>query len=91
MELLIGLISGALGGMVAAWLAKTRSLGLILNSLAGIAGGGLGVHGQSLIGPGGLASRGVDLLSLAEQVAVGAAGGAALVVVLGLVTSPLRS
>ncbi|MEB8387194.1 hypothetical protein OO012_08150 [Rhodobacteraceae bacterium KMM 6894] len=90
MELLIGLMSGALGGTLVGGRGKSRSLGLFLNSLTGIAGGGLAVKVQTLLGPSGLASRGVDIISLAEQVATGAAGGAALVIVLGFATSPLR-
>jgi hypothetical protein len=91
MELLIGLISGAFGGILMGGRGKSLSLGRALNSLIGIAGGGLAIQAHTLLGPSGLASRGVDLGSLAQQIAIGAAGGAALVLVLGLATAPLRA
>ncbi|MCZ4352598.1 hypothetical protein O4H61_08735 [Roseovarius aestuarii] len=90
MELLIGLISGALGGVVSGALLKRLSLGLAPNSIIGIIGGGLSAHSAALLGPGGLSGRGVDVLTMTGQIATGATGGAALVIVLGLIKTKLR-
>ena len=42
MELIISLIAGALGGNAVGAVAKNLNLGVLLNSVAGIVGGGLG-------------------------------------------------
>ena len=42
MELIIQLISGAIGGNVAGGVMKQHSLGTVGNSIAGILGGGIG-------------------------------------------------
>ena len=47
-QLIIQLVSGAIGGNVAGGLLKNQSLGTLGNSIAGIVGGGLG--GQLLSG-----------------------------------------
>ena len=44
MELIISLLSGALGGNVAGALLKKFSLGTLWNSVVGILGGGLGAQ-----------------------------------------------
>lgn len=90
MELLIGLIAGACGGVVFAGLLKSRSLGLIPDTLCGIVGGGLMVQALALLGPGGMSARGVDAVTLSAQIAIGATGGAALLCALSLLASPLR-
>ena len=40
MELIIGLISGAVGGNVAGGVLKNLNQGTLINSLAGVVGGG---------------------------------------------------
>ena len=42
MELLVSLISGAVGGNVAGGLLKNLNQGPLINSISGIVGGGLG-------------------------------------------------
>ena len=89
MELLISLISGAIGGNVAAGLLKNLNLGLLVNSLAGIVGGGLGGQVFTWAGFGGLAQSAtpngaLDPTALTSQIAAGALGGAALLLALGM-------
>jgi len=50
LPLIIQLISGAAGGNVAVALMKNLSLGTLGNSIAGVAGGGIGGQLLSLIG-----------------------------------------
>jgi len=50
MELLIGLISGAVGGNVAGGVLKNLNQGTLVNSIAGIVGGGLGGWHLGMIG-----------------------------------------
>ena len=42
MELLIGFISGAVGGNVAGGVSKNLNQGTLINSISGIVGGGIG-------------------------------------------------
>ncbi len=77
MELIISLLSGALGGNVAGALLKKFSLGTLWNSVAGILGGGLG--GQLL------GSLGLDLGGIIGSVASGSVGGGVLMVIIGLI------
>ena len=52
LPLIIQLVSGAVGGNVAGSLFKNLSLGTLWNSVAGIAGGGLGGTILSMLGMG---------------------------------------
>ena len=52
MELIISLISGAVGGNLAGGLMKNLSLGTLWNSIAGIAGGGIGGSLLGMLGLG---------------------------------------
>ncbi|MGI9486036.1 MAG: hypothetical protein ACR2RF_09195 [Geminicoccaceae bacterium] len=88
MELIISLISGAIGGNVAGALLKNFSLGTLLNAVVGIVGGGLGGH---LLGVGGApmmgAEGGLDIGALIGNVVGSGAGGGILMVVIGLIKS----
>ena len=86
-SLLIQLASGALGGNAAGALFKNLSLGTLWNSVAGVAGGGLGgmILNQVLhLGP---AAGGMDIGSILTQVAGGGLGGGGLMALIGLLRS----
>ena len=88
-QLIIQLISGAVGGNVAGALLKQFNLGLLWNSVAGILGGGIG--GQILsnvlgVGAGG----GMDITSIISQVAGGGIGGAILLVIVGIIKKAMN-
>jgi len=74
-SLLMSLVPGILGGNIAGALMKKYSLGLLGNSVAGVAGGGIG---GSLIGN--LVGGG-----LVGNIAGGGVGGGVLMVVIGLI------
>ncbi len=85
-QLIIQLISGAVGGNIAGAAMKKQSLGTLGNSIAGLVGGGLG--GQilgALMGGAGDAGAGIDLGSIISDVAGGGVGGAVVLVVVGLI------
>lgn len=88
MPLIIQLASGAVGGNLAGALLKKQSLGTLWNSIAGIAGGGLG--GQ-LLGLLGIAtSGGMDISGILSNVAGGGVGGGALMAIIGLIRSATK-
>ena len=69
MELIIGLLSGAVGGNVAGKLLGKIDQGTLINSISGIVGGGLGGTVLSMLGAGGMAEGGMDLMGIIGQVA----------------------
>lgn len=89
MELLVNLLSGALGGDLARGLRQDGP-GFLLGSALGVIGGGLSGMALSRSELGGLAhapataAGGIDPVALGVQVAVAGMGGAILVVVCGL-------
>ena len=94
MGILVGLISGAVGGNAAGGLLKGLSLGALGNTLAGLVGGGLGTQILGMTGGVGMAEMAagasgmagnMDIGPLIGQVAFGAVGGAVLLVVVGMV------
>ncbi|MEL6607944.1 MAG: hypothetical protein AAFO58_03880 [Pseudomonadota bacterium] len=87
MELLIGLISGAVGGNVAGAAIKKLDQGTLINSISGIVGGGLGGTLLSMVGAGGLAGGGMDLMGIVGQVASGGVGGGVVLAIVGVVRS----
>lgn len=84
MELIISLISGAVGGNLAGALMKNSSLGTLWNSVVGILGGGIGgtLLGMLGIDAGG---GGMDLGSIIGSVASGGVGGGVLLAIIGLI------
>ena len=52
MEILVSLLSGAVGGNIAGALMKDKSLGTLWNSVVGILGGGIGGQILGLVGLG---------------------------------------
>ncbi len=93
MELVIGLLSGAVGGNVAGALLKNINQGTLINSLAGIVGGGLGGQVLSMLGAGGVAAEaaagGMDLTAILSQVAGGGVGGGVVLAVVGLIRNAI--
>lgn len=88
-QLIIQLISGAVGGNVAGALLKQFNLGVLINSIAGIVGGGIG--GQILSGVLGMgAGGGMDIGSIISQVAGGGVGGAILLIIVGVIKKALN-
>jgi hypothetical protein len=83
-NVIIQLISGAVGGNLAAYLKKDISLGTLWNSVAGILGGGLG--GQ-LLGMLGIATGGggLDVGNIVGDIAGGGVGGGIILAIVGLI------
>jgi uncharacterized membrane protein YeaQ/YmgE (transglycosylase-associated protein family) len=88
LPLIIQLVSGAVGGNVAGALLKNYNMGTLLNSIAGIVGGGLG--GQ-LLGMLGMAASGggMDVAGIVGSLASGGVGGAVLMIIVGLIKKAL--
>ncbi len=95
MELLIGLIAGAVGGNVAAMLFRTINMGTLWNSVAGILGGGVGASILSMLGAGGVAAAAaggaLEASTILSQIAVGGVGGGVLLAIVGLVRAAFRN
>jgi len=87
MELLIGLISGAVGGNVAGGLIKKIDQGTLINSIAGIVGGGLGGSILAQLGLGG--GSGMDIAGIISQIAGGGVGGGIVLAVVSVVRGAL--
>ncbi|CAM1361512.1 MULTISPECIES: hypothetical protein [Tenacibaculum] len=81
MELIISLLTGALGGNLAGALLKKFSMGTLWNSVVGILGGGLG--GQLL------GMLGIDLGGILGSIAGGGVGGGVLMVIIGLIKNAM--
>ena len=83
-SLIISLVSGALGGNLAGKAMPNYSLGTLWNSVAGIAGGGMG---SQVLGALGLAaaSGSLDLTSIITNVAGGGIGGGVLMFIIGII------
>jgi uncharacterized membrane protein YeaQ/YmgE (transglycosylase-associated protein family) len=91
MEMIISLISGAVGGNAAGSLLKNLNLGVLGNSIAGIVGGGAGGAILSQLGvdpaalAGGAEAAGLDIGSIVSQGAGGLVGGGGLMAIVGVV------
>jgi len=88
LDLIIGLASGALGGNGAAKAAPSLNLGTLWNSVAGIAGGGLGSQLLGMVVPSlgaAAAGGGMDIGSILAQVAGGGVGGGVLMAIIGII------
>jgi len=89
MDLIVQLISGAVGGLGAGKAMPKFSLGNVGNIISGLIGGGIGgqiltqVLGTSLTDGGG------DIASMVGSAAGSGVGGGALMVVIGLVKKAL--
>jgi hypothetical protein len=83
-NIIIQLISGAIGGNGAGALLKKLSLGTIGNSIVGILGGGLGGQLLGLLGMAPAAGSG-DLNGIISSVISGGVGGGALMGIIGAI------
>ena len=84
MELIIGLIAGALGGNGAGAIMKNFSLGTLGNSIVGLLGGGLGTYLLGMMGaPVDPAAGGLDIGSIISSIASGGVGGGVLLAIVG--------
>jgi hypothetical protein len=86
MELIISLIAGALGGNAVGAVAKNLNLGVLLNSVAGIVGGGLGSQIIGMLGgaDAAAAAGGLDIGSIISSVASGGVGGGVVMAIVGV-------
>ncbi|MEE4000024.1 hypothetical protein V1T75_06700 [Tenacibaculum sp. FZY0031] len=81
MELLISLLSGAIGGNIAGALLKKFSLGTLWNSVVGILGGGLGAQLLGMLN--------IDISGIIGNIAGSGVGGAVLLVIVGIIKSAM--
>jgi uncharacterized membrane protein YeaQ/YmgE (transglycosylase-associated protein family) len=91
-NLIISLVSGAVGGNAAGALMKDKSLGTAGNSLAGILGGGVGgAILQALgIGGAGAASGGsMDIASIVSSIASGGVGGGVVMAIISFIKNAM--
>ncbi|CAL2062122.1 hypothetical protein [Tenacibaculum sp. 190524A05c] len=82
MELIVSLLTGALGGNIAGALLKKYSMGTLWNSVVGILGGGLGSHLLGMLG--------LDLGGLLGSIAGGTAGGGVLMAIIGIIKGAMK-
>ncbi|WP_422089767.1 hypothetical protein [Tenacibaculum ovolyticum] len=82
MELIISLLSGAVGGNIAGALLKKFSMGTLWNSVIGILGGGLGAQLLGMLG--------IDISGIIGNIAGSGVGGGALMVIIGLIKSAIK-
>lgn len=87
-ETIIGLVAGAVGGNVPGMANKNMDMGVLVNSLAGVAGGGIGSIATGAMGLGG--DGGFNIESIITEVAGGGVGGAVLIAVVGLVKNAMN-
>lgn len=93
LPLVIQLLSGAAGGNIVASIFKNINMGTLVNSILGIAGGGLGGSILASLGLGGAAaanaSTGLDVGSILGSIAGGGAGGGVLLTIVSLIKRAL--
>jgi uncharacterized membrane protein YeaQ/YmgE (transglycosylase-associated protein family) len=82
-NLIIQLISGAMGGNLAGGLFKKLSLGMVLNSILGILGGGLCGQLLNRLGFGDTGGPSTDLGSVVANILGGVVGGVILMAIIG--------
>jgi uncharacterized membrane protein YeaQ/YmgE (transglycosylase-associated protein family) len=83
LNLIISLVSGAVGGNAAGAVMKEKSLGTVGNSLAGILGGGIGGAILQALGVGGGSTGGgMDLGAIIGSIAGGGVGGGLLMTII---------
>jgi uncharacterized membrane protein YeaQ/YmgE (transglycosylase-associated protein family) len=95
-NLLVQLISGAVGGNVAGAAMKKSSLGTLGNSIAGILGGGLGAQIMAALGKAGPvagdpAATAMSLEQIVSNVAGGGIGGAVLIAIIGFIRKSMAA
>lgn len=95
-DLIVQMISGAVGGNIAGAAIKNFNMGWLLNSVAGLAGGGLAGHFLGpVVGPllgvvGSAAAAGsLDPMAIASSVVTGGLGGTVVSALAGVVKNML--
>jgi len=88
LNLIISLISGAVGGNIAGAALKDQSLGTVGNSIAGILGGGVGGMLLQALGAS-VGGGGLDAGALIGSIASGGVGGGIVMVIVGLIKSAM--
>lgn len=81
-ELIISLLTGAVGGNLAGALLKKFSMGTLWNSVVGILGGGLGAQLLGMLG--------LDIGGIVGSLAGGTAGGGVLMAIIGMVKNAMN-
>ena len=81
-ELIISLLTGAVGGNIAGALLKKFSMGTLWNSVVGILGGGLGAQLLGMLG--------LDLGGIVGSLAGGTAGGGVLMAIIGVIKNAMN-
>lgn len=90
MNLIIQLITGAVGGNAVGSTVKSMSLGPIGNTIAGAVGGVGGAHLAGLVMPALTAAMsGQDVSSIVGQAVAGGAGGAVLTGIAGVIKNAM--
>lgn len=90
MDLIIQLLSGAVGGNIAGAAMKKYSLGTIGNSLVGILGGGLGGQVLGALGIGAATGGGMDIGSILASIGGGGVGGGILMAIIGVIRQMIK-
>ena len=91
-QMIIQLISGAVGGNAAGTAMKGLSLGTIGNTITGLIGGAGGGQLIAMLGSGAAAAGGSgDMMGMVTQIAGGAGGGAILTAIAGMIKSRMSS
>jgi len=91
MDLIVQLISGAIGGLGAGKALPKFSLGNVGNMITGLVGGGVGGQILSQVLGSSLATGGSDMTGMLEGAAGSGVGGGALMVVIGLVKKAMTA
>lgn len=89
LPLIIQLLSGAVGGNLAGSLFKNLSLGTLWNSVAGIAGGGLGAGILGAIGIGG-GDAAMTATGILSSIAGGGVGGGVVMAIIGFIKKAMN-
>jgi hypothetical protein len=88
--LLVQVVGGALGGIGTGKLVKSIDLGMVLNAVCGIIGGGLGGQILNMLGIGVMPSGSMDVTSILGNIASGGVGGGVLMAIVGFVKSLIK-
>ena len=89
MEIIISLLSGALGGNLAGKLLSKFSMCPLWNSIVGILGGGIGSYLLGMLGMD-LGGAEMNLTNILGYVAEGGVGGGALMAIIGAVKNAMN-
>jgi len=90
MNLIMQLVSGAIGGVGAGKVMPKFSLGTMGNVIAGIAGGGIGGQIISAITGASAGGAGMDVGSIVGNLASGGVGGGVVMVAIGMIKKMLK-